>query len=266
MKSGEMKCWQKGNMGALVWKDRRLVYMLTTHVSPKTTQWILRKGQSKKERVPSVVLDYNKFKGGVDTVDQLRDSYSMGRKSLKWWPRLAWWCIDMCIVNAYSLHCMNASSPMTHLQFRERLMHQLLEKYGEHQRSREDKRQRIARPHLDQHQLVLEDLSGIVRFVAEGDLDVNRPHTNANCVISFCVLRHVTTSIVKLESWSFKIAKILARFGPIRILRPVSPTECTSPPSSLTLRSPPLPHCRGVLACPASFLRMDSRVSPPFLL
>ena len=83
MKTGQRECWQKGNMGALVWKDRRLVYMLTTYVSPKTTQWVLRKGESKKQRVPSVVLDYNKFKGGVDTVDQLRDSYSIGRKSLK---------------------------------------------------------------------------------------------------------------------------------------------------------------------------------------
>src|SRR6185437_1686824 len=115
--------WQQGSMGALVWKDRRLVYMLTTHVSPKTTQLVLRKGQSKKERVPSVILDYNHFKGGVDTVDQLRDSYSIGRKSMKWWPRLAWWCIDMCIVNAYSLHCMNKSNYLTHLEFRERLMH-----------------------------------------------------------------------------------------------------------------------------------------------
>ena len=35
MKGGQMEYWQKGSMGALVWKDRRLVYMLTTHVSPK---------------------------------------------------------------------------------------------------------------------------------------------------------------------------------------------------------------------------------------
>ena len=59
------------------------MYMLSTHMSPKETKKVIRKGQSKKEKVPSVVLDYNQFKGGVDTVDQLRDSYSIGRKSLK---------------------------------------------------------------------------------------------------------------------------------------------------------------------------------------
>jgi len=138
-------------MGALVWKDRRLVYMLTTDVSPKTTQWVLRKGESKKQRVPSVVLDYNKFKGGVDTVDQLRDSYSIGRKSLKWWPRLAWWCIDICIINAYSLHCMNDSNHLTHLQFRERLMQQLLEKYGHSRSDRGRTRQRSQGSTENQH-------------------------------------------------------------------------------------------------------------------
>jgi hypothetical protein len=151
MKTGQMECWQKGDMGALVWKDRRLVYMLTTHMSPKETKKVIRKGQSKKEKVPSVVLDYNQFKGGVDTVDQLRDSYSIGRKSLKWWPRLAWWCIDMCIVNAYSLHCMNNSNQITHLQFRERLMHQLVEKYSQPSSDRGKKRQRSQSSNETQH-------------------------------------------------------------------------------------------------------------------
>ena len=179
MKSGEMECWQKGNMGALVWKDRRLVYMLTTYVSPKTTQRVLRKGRSKKQRVPRVILDYNKFKGGVDTVDQLRDSYAIGRKSLKWWPRLAWWCIDICIVNAYSLHCINDSNPMTHLQFRERLMHQLLEKYGQHQGSREGKRQKIARPNQDQHQLVFDGFERDCSICSRGRL--GRKQTTYKC-------------------------------------------------------------------------------------
>ena len=132
--------------------------MLTTHVSPKATQWILRGGRSKKERVPNVVLDYNRFKGGVDTVDQLRDSYSIGRKSLKWWPRLAWWCIDICIINAYSLHCMNKSDHMTHLRFRERLMHQLLEKYGEARSDRGQLSQQISLDSQNQHRLIRAEL------------------------------------------------------------------------------------------------------------
>ena len=158
MKKGTMKCWQKGEMGALLWKDRRLVRMLSTHISPKMTKRIRRRGHSKKERVPKVVLDYNQFKGGVDTVDQLRDNYSIGRKSLKWWPRLAWWCIDMCIVNAYSLHCMNSSVPLTHLQFRERLMHQLAEKYGQPCNEREEQRQRSSHGSQNHHKLIHSEL------------------------------------------------------------------------------------------------------------
>ena len=52
---------------------------------------------------PEVVHEYNRNRGGVDTVDQLKGNYAMGRKSIKNWPSLAWWLIDMCIVNAYRL-------------------------------------------------------------------------------------------------------------------------------------------------------------------
>jgi hypothetical protein len=48
---------------------------------------------------PQVVLDYNVHKCHVDTVDQLRQYYAMQRRSLKNWPSLAWWLLDMCIIN-----------------------------------------------------------------------------------------------------------------------------------------------------------------------
>jgi len=151
MKKGTIKTWQAGKMGALVWRDRKVVHMLSTHISPTKTQRILRQEEKKKTIVPSMVLDYNKFKGGVDTVDQMHENYSIGRKSMKWWPRLVWWCIDLCIHNAYILHCMNSINPMTNLQFREHLMHQLLEKYGQPCRDRGRKRQRSQDSNENQH-------------------------------------------------------------------------------------------------------------------
>ena len=74
---------------------------------------------------PKVALDYNVHKCHVDTVDQLRQYYSMHRKSNKNWPSLAWWLIDMCIINAYTLWCQDTNSQMTQLQFREALLDQL---------------------------------------------------------------------------------------------------------------------------------------------
>jgi Transposase IS4 len=129
MKQGEIKYWQRGELGALVWKDRRAVYLITTHKSPIETTFVSRLGSSVQTAVPSAVLDYNKYKGGVDTIDQMRQSYSIGRRSKKWWPNLVWWLIDMCIINAYTLYNQQQQVKISQLEFREQLMQQLVEQY-----------------------------------------------------------------------------------------------------------------------------------------
>jgi hypothetical protein len=136
---GEMRCWQRDELGALVWKDRRAVYLLTTHKSPIETTFVSRSGSSEQTAVPTAILDYNKSKGGVDTIDQMRESYAIGRKGKKWWPQLVWWLIDMCILNAYSLYNQQQQVKISQLEFRERLMQQLIEHYPQ-------QRSRIGRP------------------------------------------------------------------------------------------------------------------------
>jgi hypothetical protein len=133
---------QRGELGALVWKDRRLVYLLTTHTSPCSTSTVQRRsndGTSIERSVPTAVADYNQHKGGVDTVDQLHASYSIGRKSKKWWPNLVWWLIDMCIINTYSLYQQKQQVQISQLQFREQLMQELVKQYPQ-------ERCRIGRP------------------------------------------------------------------------------------------------------------------------
>jgi Transposase IS4 len=123
---------QKGELGALVWKDRRLVFMLTTHTSPAEIISIERKSGNEstiQRSVPKAVADYNQHKSGVDTIDQLHANYSIGRKSKKWWPRLIWWLIDMCIINAYSLYQQKQQVQISQLEFRERLMQELMQRY-----------------------------------------------------------------------------------------------------------------------------------------
>ena len=139
MQQGEMKSWQKGEMGALVWQDRRAVYMLTTHRSPAEIIYVSHRGSSEQKAVPTAVADYNKHKGGVDTVDQLRQSYAVGRKGKKWWPQLVWWLIDMCILNALCLYNTQQPVPIRQLEFREQLMQGLVQRYPQ-------ERARIGRP------------------------------------------------------------------------------------------------------------------------
>jgi Transposase IS4 len=143
----EWKYWQRRELGALVWKDRRLVYLLTTHISPADTTTVERRSEDRsivQRSVPTAVADYNQHKSGVDTIDQLHASYSIGRKSKKWWPRLVWWLIDMCIINAYSLYQHKQQVQITQLEFRQQLMQQLVEQHGQ-------KRSNVGRPSSTPH-------------------------------------------------------------------------------------------------------------------
>src|ERR1700739_4005513 len=55
--------------------------------------------------------------------------HTCGRKSKKAWSRLAWWLLDMCIVNAFQLWAIGKDAPQQ-LDFREELMHSLVKLLG----------------------------------------------------------------------------------------------------------------------------------------
>ena len=79
---------------------------------------------------PKVVHEYNLHKSHVDRVDQLRSYYAIERKSMKNWPPLAWWLVDMCITNAYALWRQDTNSSATQLDFRKELLRQLAAAYS----------------------------------------------------------------------------------------------------------------------------------------
>jgi hypothetical protein len=132
LQQGQTKAWQSDQLGCLVWCDKRPVLMLTTHhkVDDMTT-FEQDRGPNRPKSVtkPKVVLDYNQGKCHVDTVDQLRQYYAIQRKSYKNWPPLAWWLVDMCIINAYTLWRLDTKAKMTQLDFRRELLRQLAAAY-----------------------------------------------------------------------------------------------------------------------------------------
>ena len=132
LSEGETRAWQSGQLGCLVWRDKQPVLMLSTHhkvddmVTVKQDRGPNHPSTTTK---PKVALDYNVHKCHVDTVDQLRQYYSMQRKSMKNWPSLAWWLIDMCIINAYTLWCLDTHAAISQLDFRKALLQQLRAAY-----------------------------------------------------------------------------------------------------------------------------------------
>ena len=107
---------QRGNLVATVWRDRRLVYIMSTNSDPRTAATVQRKdrdGTSHTVPSPKSVVDYNKFMGGVDHADQLRNYYNVRTKSRKFYRYLVWFAFDCCIVNAFIL--WKQYQPMTHV-------------------------------------------------------------------------------------------------------------------------------------------------------
>lgn len=123
---------QQEDMSIDVWKDKKALWLLYNHCSPSETASLDRwddDGERKSIECPRAVKDYFYGARSVDIINQLHYAYRIGRKSRKAWWRLAWWLIDMCIVNAYKLWSIEKEGPK-HLHFREELMHQLVKLFS----------------------------------------------------------------------------------------------------------------------------------------
>jgi hypothetical protein len=128
LQRGEYISRQRGDLSLVVWRDRRPVWVLSNHCSPKETASLQRSGAAGAMVAvpcPRAVRDYNFHRGEVDRVDQLHAGYLIGRKSKKSWPRLAWWLLDMCILNAFKLWAIGKQG-FRQLDFRIQLMHALV--------------------------------------------------------------------------------------------------------------------------------------------
>jgi hypothetical protein len=128
LQRGEYISRQRGDLSLVVWRDRRPVWVLSNHCSPKEVASLERSGADGEMVAvpcPRAVRDYNFHRGEVDRVDQLHEGYLIGRKSKKSWPRLAWWLLDMCILNAFKLWAIGKQGARQ-LDFRIQLMHALV--------------------------------------------------------------------------------------------------------------------------------------------
>ena len=86
---------------------------------------------SKEEIVkPDLIKDYNSTMGGVDTLSRVVIPYSIQRKGLKWYRKIAELFIDICMYNSYVI--WKKSNPtqrgrgITHLQYRQNLIKPIL--------------------------------------------------------------------------------------------------------------------------------------------
>jgi hypothetical protein len=105
-KQGEKVQRQNDTMVATAWHDKRTMTLLSTNLSPLDLTEVQRRqkdGRAVNVACPRVVKLYTQNMNGVDIADQLRPTYNICRKAVKWWKYLFWFMVDVVICNAFIL-------------------------------------------------------------------------------------------------------------------------------------------------------------------
>jgi hypothetical protein len=101
LKKGDIRVRSRADLTALVWKDKREVYILTNmHQPPTEGNFCDEHGNALK---PAIVESYNTHMGYVDKSDRMANSYSISRRTFKWTKKLFFHLLDLAILNSWIL-------------------------------------------------------------------------------------------------------------------------------------------------------------------
>ena len=121
---------QRDGITACAWKDKKMVYFLTSgcHSSgDDTVQRRKKNGTLENISAPPCVGEYNMYMGGVDYADQKRNDYRISVKSRRWHRYLAFFLFETALVSAFILRNLNSNHrKITQKQFRLELIEKLI--------------------------------------------------------------------------------------------------------------------------------------------
>ena len=112
---------------ACKYSDRKIVYLLSTAETAVITP-TGKKNRATGEllKKPSIVIQYDKYMGGVDRADQMLNYTPFPGKTMKWWKRLFFHLVNMAVMNAYLLYKSLTDNPVTARRFRRDLVKELV--------------------------------------------------------------------------------------------------------------------------------------------
>ena len=131
------------NIECLVWCDKKDVYFINSICDPEDMSEVKRRNKDGSQSLiscPGAVKIYNAFMGGVDLADFKRKTYSCSRRAGKWWHRLFYFILDVCIVNAHILQSTTHQSCMTQKHFRLELAREMLSCHNSHRGQKRGRR------------------------------------------------------------------------------------------------------------------------------
>ncbi|XP_045506093.1 piggyBac transposable element-derived protein 4-like [Colias croceus] len=135
LKRGEIIARHSGDVSVLSWQDKKRITMISTcHGSYTALPRVQSKHMSRAVPYkPQVVLDYNKFMGGVDLKDQMLEPYLLERKRCqKWSMKLFKWLLSVSILNSRILLQSSTNKLHDHLAFRLQLVDSILANHLSH--------------------------------------------------------------------------------------------------------------------------------------
>lgn len=90
------------------WYDNKVVSLLSTFVGveplAKVKRWSSRDKATIEIDCPQVIRVYNEHMGGVDLLDSLLGLYRIHIRSKKWYHRIFFHLVDLCVVNSWILY------------------------------------------------------------------------------------------------------------------------------------------------------------------
>lgn len=110
----------------LIWKDKRDVKLLSTMHDAEQSPTGKQDRAGNNITKPNIVLDYNKFMGGVDSSDMMTNVYADMRRSVKWYRKLVFHLSDLSVTNAYILYKKTTGKDITHSSFLLQVIKELL--------------------------------------------------------------------------------------------------------------------------------------------
>jgi hypothetical protein len=116
-----------------LWQDTKPVLVVSSNTNPTDKLTITRKknnGSTIQIDCPRAINNYNKYMGGVDLNDQLRNYYTFHLKSRKSYKYIFFFLFQLCVTNAFILSKHYSSINVRNIKmFREKLAVQLIGEY-----------------------------------------------------------------------------------------------------------------------------------------
>lgn len=117
--SFDVKSEPKNKIAAVKWYDNKAVHLISSYVGVEPIGQVQRWSSTSRTHVtveqPAIIREYNRFMGGVDLCDMLVELYRCDIRGKRYYLRIVFHVIDVCVVNAWLLyrrHC--AQSGMRH--------------------------------------------------------------------------------------------------------------------------------------------------------